>query len=110
MPVFMICCTLLFISDINEYIPKDAEIEKFADDILSYLLGKATSILPKEIINGVNRWCKNNKMRLNAKKCKAIFNPGKNNLYPPTLILDGGEIEIVSSYKYLGIVINKSLL
>ena len=26
---------------------------------------------------------------------QAIFNPGKNNLYPPTLILDGGEIEIV---------------
>ena len=48
-------------------------------------------------------------MRLNPKKCKAIFNPGKNNLSPPTLFLDGGEIEIVSSYKYIGIEINKSL-
>ena len=38
-----------------------------------------------------------------------IFTPGKDNLIPPTLQLDGNEIEIVSSYKYLGIEINKNL-
>ena len=48
-------------------------------------------------------------MGLNANKCKAIFTPGKDNLIPPTLQLDGNEIEIVSSYKYLGIEINKNL-
>ncbi|CAF0703572.1 unnamed protein product [Brachionus calyciflorus] len=76
---------------INQYIPKEVEIEKFADDILSYLLGKATTILPQEIIS---------EPTVDAKIIK---------LYQPALVLDGCEIEIVSSYKYLGIEINKSL-
>ena len=37
---------ILFISDINDYLPVEAELEKFADDILSYLLGKAATNLP----------------------------------------------------------------
>ena len=83
---------ILFISDINDYLPVEAELEKFADDILSYLLGKAATNLPQEIINGVNRWCIDNKMRLNAKKCKVIFTPGKDTLIPPTLQLDGNKL------------------
>ncbi|CAF1026778.1 unnamed protein product [Brachionus calyciflorus] len=89
---------ILFISDINDYIPEEAELEKFADDILSYLLGKSSSFLTEEIINGVNRWCKDNKMRLNPIKCKVIFTPVKDNLSPPKLQLDGNEIETVSSF------------
>ena len=48
-------------------------------------------------------------MRLNAKKCKVIFTPGKDTLIPPTLQLDGNEIEIVTSYKYLGVEITNNL-
>ena len=32
---------LLFILDVNEYLPKETDLLKYADDILTYLLGKA---------------------------------------------------------------------
>ena len=67
---------ILFISDINNYLPADAEIEKYADDIVSYLIGKANSNLPQEIVDGIDRWCLDNKMRLNIKKFKIMFTPG----------------------------------
>ena len=35
----------IFISDINDYMPKGVELEKYADDILNYIIGKATSTL-----------------------------------------------------------------
>ena len=38
-----------------------------------------------------------------------IFTPGKDTLIPPTLQLDGNEIEIVTSYIYLGVEITNNL-
>ena len=67
---------ILFISDLNDYLPSSAEIEKYADDILGYLIGKAQGIIPQEIINGLDEWSIDNKMQLNNKKCKVIFTPG----------------------------------
>ena len=100
---------ILFISDINEYLPTSAEIEKYADDILGYLIGKANSELPQEMIDGVDNWCSDNKMKLNSKKCKAVFTPGSDADKPPKLYLNGELLEIVDSYRYLGIDINNKL-
>ena len=100
---------ILFISDINEYLPTSAEIEKYADDILGYLIGKANSELPQEMIDGVDNWCTDNKMKLNSKKCKAVFTPGSDADKPPKLYLKGELLEIVDSYRYLGIDINNKL-
>jgi hypothetical protein len=94
---------ILFISDINKYIPNDVEIDKYADDILNYIMGDhssiSQSILPQAIADGVNNWCHINQMRLNAKKCK-IMTTTIQPIIPVNI--NGHQIEVVSSYKYLG--------
>ena len=48
---------IIFILDINDYMPEEVELEKYADDILNYIIGKATSTnLPQEVVDAVQRW------------------------------------------------------
>jgi len=97
---------ILFISDINEFIPAGVEIEKYADDILAYITFKSASDLgtiPQQIADGVEKWCAINKMRLNPSKCKVLLvNPSSQpdtalslSLSLPTL--SGLPVEVVSS-------------
>ena len=46
---------LLFVLDINEYLPPGAELLKYADDILANIIGKTTADLPQAIVNAVQR-------------------------------------------------------
>ena len=97
---------ILFIVDINDYLPQEADLEKYADDILSYLIGKFDCSLPQKIADGVLKWCIENKMRLNVKKCKIITLN-----YTPVqpIMINGEPLEEVDSYKYLGIELNNKL-
>jgi hypothetical protein len=66
---------ILFISDINKFLPEGVELEKYADDILAYLIyskGSDPGNLPQLIADAVERWCTVNRMRLNPGKCKAM--------------------------------------
>ena len=97
---------ILFIVDINDYLPQEAELEKYADDILSYLIGKFNCSLPQKIANGVSKWCDDNKMRLNVKKCKIITS---NYTLTQPIMINGEPLEEVNSYKYLGVELNNKL-
>ena len=50
---------ILFIAYINNYIPANTELEKYADDILTYIIGShqniGSSTLPQEIVNGIDK-------------------------------------------------------
>ena len=98
---------LLFISDINSYMPNGINILKYADDILAYVLGDFNVDLPQAIVKGVQDWCTANKMRLNTTKCKllsfGISDPR------PQINLNGTPLDFVDSYKYLGIELNTRL-
>ena len=60
---------LLFIADINTYLPEGVRFEKYADDIICYILGKQVKgQLPQQVVDAVQHWCKDNLMRLNADK------------------------------------------
>ena len=48
---------ILYIYDINKYIPDEAQLKKYADDILAYLLGNYDRTLPQRIADGVDKWC-----------------------------------------------------
>ena len=52
---------ILFISDINEVFQAGVVIQKYADDILVYILDNSVSNsqLPQEIVNAVDNWCFN---------------------------------------------------
>ena len=65
---------LLFIVDINDILPPELSLQKYADDILTYIIGDKVleNELPQNIVDTVNNWCAKNKMRLNTIKCKMM--------------------------------------
>ena len=58
---------ILFISDINEVFHPGVVFQKYADDILAYILdfSVSNSQLPQEIVNAVDNWCFKYRMVLN---------------------------------------------
>jgi hypothetical protein len=83
-------------------------LSKYADDILTYILynGKSNvNDLPQEVVDGIYRWCQINKMRLNVGKCKCLSVRRKTSSDPILHLpsLEGHELELVASYKYLGV-------
>ncbi len=98
---------LLFISDINGYIPSGIHLLKYADDILAYLLGDFEANLPQAVVDGVQALCVANRMRLNTTKCKLLtIGFGQNR---PSIKLNSNPLEYVDSYKYLGVELNSDL-
>jgi hypothetical protein len=100
---------ILFISDINKYIPPEVTISKYADDILNYIIGNHedldNSSIPQAVAKGVTKWCKLNKMRLNVSKCKVISNCKT----PPSITINKQQLDVVNTYKYLGILLSHDL-
>jgi hypothetical protein len=99
---------LLFIVDINDYLPTNINLLKYADDILAYIMGKdCLTDLPAQIVEGIQQWCDDNKMRLNTSKCKVLtIGLGRD---PPPVLLNNSALENVTTYKYLGIDLNAKL-
>ena len=85
---------LIFIMDINEVIPTAIIIQKYADEILTYILNstEAHCTLPQEIVNAIEKWSINNKMRLNFNKSKvmSLANGQNTEQQIPTIL--GGQI------------------
>ena len=100
---------ILFISDINNYIPDRCTLEKYADDILTYIIGEHDPELPQTIVNAVNQWCIDNQMKLNTAKCKVITFTPKNQAPVKDITPNNTTLEIVSQYKYLGILLSPNL-
>jgi hypothetical protein len=104
---------LLFIADINDVLPANVELLKYADDILTYIMGKnPTSDLPQAIVDAVSAWCVVNKMRLNTDKCKIMVTKSRHQAITTdysNITLNNVALEVVPTYKYLGVEINNSL-
>ena len=69
------------------------------------------SQLPQHIhiVDGVQSWCLDNKMRLNTSKRKVLFIPSPTEKTPQSITLNNEALEVVKSYKYLGVYLNKHL-
>jgi hypothetical protein len=89
---------IIYIADINSYLPVGTNAEKYADDIISYVIGNETKTdLPQQIVNAVELWCQDNQMRLNASKCK-IIHFSTNKLEPkPVIKISDTVLEVVKS-------------
>ena len=84
---------------INTYFSPGTHSEKYADEIFSFIIDRCIfSNIPHDIVNAVQRWCDDNLIRLNV--------TAKKNEQLPTLTLSNGQLEMVSSYKYLGVDLN----
>ena len=101
---------LFFIADINDELPKNCDLQKYADDILAYIIGKSIPEgLPQAIVDAISRWCVKNKMHLNIEKCKTMVLSKDKEMSQKTASLIGITLETVSSYKYLGVELNNTL-
>ena len=98
--------------------PRDICTEKYADDIVCYILGlaeKARHELPQRVVDAVQLWCSDNQMFLNGDKCKLIHFAAKKAEQPPRVtIVDSKsstslQLEVVPCYKYLGIDLTSTL-
>jgi ribonuclease P/MRP protein subunit RPP40 len=101
---------IIFICDINSYIPPSIQLTKYADDLGTYKDYKDTKDDNTQLaIDGVEKWAKDNNMQINTNKTKhMIINQQKNQInIQPTL--NNHTLEQVANYKYLGATINEEL-
>ena len=89
----------------------DCEIDKYADD--TALTGKITddddSHYRQEIV-GFVQWCDDNFLQLNVEKTKEmIIDFRKSKSEPGPVVIKGGEVERVTTYKYLGVTFDDNL-
>ena len=100
---------LIFIADINDFMPAGVSFEKYADDIIAYIIGEQASLeLPQRVAEAVEKWCSVNRMRLNASKYKVMHSKPNADFQPPMIKLANLSLESVEVYKYLGFYINPS--
>jgi hypothetical protein len=103
---------LLYISDINEYLPAGAYHPKYADDILAYstfidILDDHT----QQSIDGMAIWSKENHMRLNTIKTQhmIISKKQQQSTQQLTATLNDIDLKLVEKYEYLGVVLNNNM-
>ncbi len=100
---------ILLIADINKYMPEGVRFEKYTDDIITYIVGKLLKTdLPKQVVEAVEKWCTDNRMRLNVTKCKVMHSKPSTTFQPPEIKLGHVILESVDEYKYLGFHVNPS--
>ena len=99
---------IIFLADINEYIPDGIIAPKYADDILTYSISKNNNLKQiQEAVNGVERWSNENQMKLNTKKTQVMCINNKSD--DQVVMLNQTPLAQTESYKYLGTYVNNKL-
>ena len=102
----------LYTSDCRPIPPEsDDKLFKYADDkaLVGLIKNNDSSSYIQEVNNLVS-WCDNNCLELNPKKTKEMhIDFRKTATTPAPLTIKGEDIEIVPSYKYLGVIIDNQL-
>jgi len=103
---------LLFINDLPYYL-KLFDCTLFADDTtLSLTNNSLKKLLSDFIIAGqfLISLCRHNKLDINWKKTQIMFISKKKGIeLPRSIVIDGAEIQVVSSFKLLGITLDDKL-
>ena len=100
----------LYTADCRHTSPS-CHMQKFSDDtVLVGLITKGDDQAYKSNIELFSCWCDSNFLLLNADKTRElVINFSRNKDGVPPVILKGHEIEIVQSYKYLGVELDNKL-
>ena len=102
-----------FINDFPQAIPSSTTI-LFADDTTIYVSGtniqEISSVL-QSCLDATHIWMTNNGLKLNStkSKCMLIHSSRKRDFPPLNLYLLGSQVEQVSSFNFLGVIINDTL-
>ena len=105
---------LVYINDLV-YSLKSASVQMYADDTVLYVTGADSRIATRELqadLDRLVRWCKANKLSLNAKKTKQMIFGTRDQIKRfrgDILNVDGKAIQKVPSFKYLGLILDPTL-
>ena len=105
---------LIFINDLKYCIP-EKHSRLFADDTGIFVSGK--SIIPtinssQILLNNLEDWFRCNKLTVSVPKCAWMIFHGKNKQVPiniPSLYLNDTAINLVDTYKYIGMILDSKL-
>ncbi|XP_068697663.1 uncharacterized protein [Montipora foliosa] len=99
------------VNDLGRAMSRNFGMWKYVDDVsLSENLSKGSLSSSQSTLDYINSWASENWMRLNAKKCKELrlcFFKEKPQLSP--LTTDDQPLEVVTSHKVLGLIIQNDL-
>ena len=103
------CLFNLFINDLLDQTVSPTVL--FADDTLLYrpLFTPDDQRILQEDIHSVHAWCIANKMQINIKKSKAMRITWSRNPGIPNYVYNAKRLDVVTEYKYLGIMLNNKL-
>lgn len=105
---------LLYMNDIKNSVP-DNDIKLFADDTNVFIFGNSLTSLEyqaNKCLKNLELWFNANKLSLSIDKtCYSVFTGNKRSLADATLnvVINGQQINKVSSCKYLGVFIDDAL-
>ena len=108
------CCLspllyILYTNDCRSNYPK-RHIIKCADDSVIVSLLEADEQLHGPVVNDFVSWCDESFLQLNVSKTKdMIISFRKSSPCPVLTSIKGADIELVDSYKYLGVVVDNKL-
>ena len=105
---------LLYIIYTNDCVAtqENCSIIKYADDtaILGLLNDAASEARYKRQVENFCDWCATNQLELNISKTKEqFFDFRKGNIHTNKIVINNQEVETVSKFKYLGVVIDSDL-
>lgn len=106
---------LLFILYINDLPSQlmNAFVNLFADDTLVYIHGSELDVLREQMnaeLDKINHWLRLNKLKLNVNKTKVmVIGHSSSATAINSILMDGEELEMVNSFKYLGVLIDHKL-
>ena len=105
---------IIYANDINKIIKK-SKIALYADDTVLYTanpnFGKSVSNIQADM-NALGQWCKDNGIGMNVEKIKLVVfgSPTKLKQLPPFEVkVDDLPLNVVTSYKYLGMTLDNHL-
>ena len=118
-PQGSVCGPLLFLIYINDLsgILKSCKVSLYADDTVIYLAHKDIQdalVLLQNDLNLLIEWCTDNKVTINSKKTKYCIYGMRSNVkhsksQDTELSLNNNRLDRVSSYKYLGFILDEHL-
>jgi len=99
----------VFLALIND-LQSQLELHKFVDDCtLSEIIAKLSVSTMQKEIDDLNSWSRTNLMNINTRKTKEMLLGTMKKTPPPSLQLNGQQIERVRNYKLLGLHITDRL-
>lgn len=105
---------ILYINDIVNVVT-NCDIQMFADDTLLYVVGNDVDVICETLnteLKNIFKWLGENNLMLNVEKTKVMLLGTKHNLNNElycNIKINNQEIENVTEFKYLGVVIDNNL-